>query len=427
MAAGVLNLALGHPSARLLPEAIVRDAFRAVAGRAPCSSGSGAASPSLALSYGARLGCGAFRASLAAWLGGNATAAELLVTNGASHGLDLCVAALARPGDVVLAERASYFLALGVFRDHGLAVRPAESDAGGLCVDALEASLRSGAYGPGQPRLVYVVPTHCNPTGATLSFERRRKLVSLAARYGFFVVADEVYTMLDWSASGPPPRLAVVDKEEAAAGAGARASDDGDDEAAVYSSAAAPAAPEGHALVPKPGATVVSLGSFTKVLSPGLRLGWVEGAPQLVDAVANRGYMVSGGGVAPVTGVIAHQLLETGQQDAHLNLLCETYAARCEALCGALSAEEHRAGWSFTAPTGGYFVWVRLPEDACPKAVAAKAAELEVAYLPGHRCAVDPDDEMPGRHVRLCFAHLEEDGLREAVRRLASAVVEARS
>ena len=114
---------------------------------------------------------------------------------------DSCAAALTRPGDEILVEAPTYFLAAAIFRDHGLKIRGVAVDAAGVDVDALERALRAG---DARPRAVYVVPRHGNPSGATLARARRAKLVALAAEFDFYVFADDVYHLLDWT---PGPRL----------------------------------------------------------------------------------------------------------------------------------------------------------------------------------------------------------------------------
>ena len=136
----------------------------------------------------------------------------LLTTNGVSHGLELAVGCLTKPGDVCWMESPSYFLAYQIFADHHLKVVGAPSDAHGLDVEALARCLADGTLGP-PPAVLYLVPTHGNPTGVTLSRERREALLRLARQYGFVVLADEVYALLDWTAldQALPPRMLALD------------------------------------------------------------------------------------------------------------------------------------------------------------------------------------------------------------------------
>jgi 2-aminoadipate transaminase len=312
--------------------------------------------------------------------------------------------------------RPTYFLASGVFVDHGARVLEVPADDTGLDLRALEALLLSGV----RPRLLYIVPTHANPTGCTLPAASRAALVRLAARYSFFIICDEVYHQLSWGAP-VPARLRAFD----VGGDGDAAFDGEDRPLAAPGSVAQPQ--------PTPGSLVISVSSFTKTLAPGLRLGWVEASAAVLARLAARSYLVSGGGVAPFASLVVLEALLSGGQDAHLARLTAAYARRCAVLCDALSAAAGDAGWSFVQPQGGYFVWLRLPADVAADALLAAAKARGVAVLPGARCCGVAEQaahtggvaDAP-QHVRLCFAFLEDDALREGVRRLATAVADAR-
>lgn len=209
---------------------------------------------------------------------------RLFVTNGVSHALDVISAVLARPGDLCLTEAATYFLACDVFRSHGLDVdaAPAAPD-GSLDVAGLEASLRAGGR---VPALIYCCPIHANPTGNTLGAADRARLVALARQFQFFIVADEVYHFLDWPAAGAegpskPARLAAFDPafmDATAAGSAAISATD------LYSSGAPMSADSKRPPAPKAtGGVVVSVSSFSKILGAGLRIGWCEAAPDVIE------------------------------------------------------------------------------------------------------------------------------------------------
>ncbi|EOD42132.1 putative aminotransferase [Emiliania huxleyi CCMP1516] len=287
------------------------------------------------------LGTRHFCDSLAKYLGraygGPVSPSWLMTTGGVSHGLDLATAALSRPGDTVLCESPTYFLVHQIFADHGLRIESLPTDADGLDTCALEARCEDSGKPP--PRLLYLVPSHGNPSGATLPEARRSRLVELARKHGFYVLADEVYQLLDWS----------------------------------------------------------------------LRLGWVEAPPALLRRIASRGYLSSGGGVAPFVSEVACELLEAEQDEAR-------------ALCAALRAEPGLFRVE-TEPLGGFFCWVRLPEGVDATELLPVAERHGVLFLPGARCA--PGAAEPFRHhVRLCFAFETEAAMGEGVRRLAAAVRE---
>lgn len=367
----VIDLARGHPSDDLLPLAALREAAR-----------TGLASDPSRLQYGAERGSRGFRAGLVELIrrvgGQSDDPARTLVTSGASQALDLLCTLHARPGDVVLVEDPSYHLALRIFADHGLRVVGLAGDAHGVRPDALEAALGRSEVAE-RARLLYLVPRFGNPTGASLDAGRAARIADVAARAGLTVLSDEVYRLLGFGGDAPPS-LATPDRPH-----------------------------------------VLALQSFSKVLAPGLRLGWIEGDPARLDAVEASGLLQSGGGLAPLAEALVGELLASGEVLAHVGRLRRTYESRAAALAEALAAElpEARLG----APQGGYFVWVHLPGlDA--DTLLNMAERAGVRFAPGRRFRPDgrPDD-----HLRLSFSHHPPERLREAVRRLAGAVASARA
>jgi DNA-binding transcriptional MocR family regulator len=354
----------------------------------------------------------------------SALAGRLFLTNGASHALDLLCAVLTQPGDTVLVVRPTYFLASGILRDHRLDVVETPSDDTGLDLLALTALLEGGV----RPRFLYIVPTHANPSGRTLCAASRAALVALAGRFSFYIVADEVYQALSWGDAPVPARMSVWDVSN-------EVPDDEQPFNGEDRPLAARDASDEAALVPRPGALVCSCSSFTKILAPGLRVGWEEVPRAVLARLARRAYVVSGGGVAPFASMVVLEAMLSGGLDAHLARLTSTYAHRCAALCDALRRAQPDAGWSFTQPAGGYFVWVCLPSDVTPSALQEASKARKVAVLDGARCCAVSGPAAPPktdgvadacRHIRLCFAFLDADELHEAVLRLAAAVADVR-
>jgi 2-aminoadipate transaminase len=192
---------------------------------------------------------------------------DMFVTHGVSHGLDILCTTQTQPGDVVLIERPTYFLAQDIFTSHGLRVNSLPmKEAGGVDVDRLVELLQTGEMEP--PRMIYVIPTHQNPTGRTMTIEDRWKLAVIASRYGILVAADEVYHLLDWRDDARdgrrPARFAVLDSKIA--------------------SQSGTSSPRG---------CCVTVSSFTKTFSPGVRLGWIEGPKEIIDSLVNLGYIQS--------------------------------------------------------------------------------------------------------------------------------------
>ena len=367
--ADIIDLALGHPSPELLPLELLRDA---AAGRL------GQGDRSL-LQYGYEQGDIRFRTRLARFLSRRYSAEvgpeALFVSGGVSQALDLVCSLFTRPGQRVLVEEPSYFLALRIFADHGLAVEGVPTDRQGLIPEALEERLRRGSWA-----LLYTVPAHQNPTGTTLPEARRARVLDLCREHGVLLVADEVYHLLSFTAD-PPPAVGVR-------------------------------SPKGGAL---------SLGSFSKILAPGLRLGWVQGPPDLLRRLASCGFLDSGGGLAPFTSAVVSGLLEQGSLDAHLDRLRGIYASRSRAM--ASSIEKRFGGAAETSlPRGGFFFWVRLKGAADAGQLLPLARAAGVTFVPGSRFSTRNAQK---DCLRLSFSYYDEEHIAQGVARLAEAILGA--
>lgn len=364
---GMIELGWGHPSMGLLPTAAVAEAAAHALGRHGRE----------ALSYGAEQGPGCLIAALCRWLGqreGPAPqAAQVLITGGASQALDLLCTLLTRHGDVVLVESPTYHLALRILRDHGLVLVPVPGDAQGLSPDALAEVLEALRSRGQRPRFLYLVPTFGNPTGVTLSLDRRARLVSLAQQADLTIIEDDVYREL-WYDAPPPPALFTL-------------------------------APDGP---------IVRLGSFSKILGPGLRLGWLQASPGIVQRCVRSGLLDSGGGINHFTAHVAAALLEMGLLDGHLELLRRTYRQQRDALLDAL-ARFLPADCRWHAPGGGFFVWLALPAGRDSARLLPIAEEAGVSYVPGVRFFAGQGG---ASYARLAFSLLAPQELEEGARRL---------
>jgi DNA-binding transcriptional MocR family regulator len=358
-----IDFGKGQPSLSLLPTAALRTAADHFLAQQDAAW----------LQYGADQGEAAFHDTLAAFLsrryGVPVGASALMTTAGNSQALDLICTRFTTPGDTIFVEAPTYFLALDVFRDHGLQVVGIPIDGDGLRLDALQEAL-----GVHQPVLLYSIPTFQNPTGITLSADRRRPLLEACAARDVLVVADEVYQLLDFGAPPPPP-LATY-------GIG----------------------------------RVLGLGSFSKICAPGVRLGWIHGAPALLEHLMLSGLVQSGGGLNPFTSGVVTSLLELGLADVGLDALTQVYARRAAVLCDAL--RESLPDARFVVPQGGYFVWVELPAGESAVELLPIARELGVTFHPGTRFV---NRELFSDTMRLSFAHYDTDELLEGVQRLARA------
>ena len=366
---GVIDLAWGHPGPDLLPVELLREAFGRAIGRYGPQ----------ALGYGADPGPGPFLDWLADRLGavdGRAPLpSELLVTAGASHALDLVCGLLAEPGDVCLVPTPTYHLALGILRDHGLAVEPVACDAEGVLVESVTEVVAKVRREGRRPRLLYVVPTFGNPSGITLSLDRRKQLSARCAADGVLIVEDDVYRELAFDDSPP---------------------------ASLWSLAV-------------PG-SVVRLGSFSKTLAPGLRLGYVVADASTVERIAAGGLLDSGGGIGHLPALAVAELGASGAYDANLAHLRTELRARRDALVAGL--REHVPEGSFLQPQGGYFLWLRLPAGATATEVLARAGSHGVGALPGDVFAVGAASHSDV--LRLSFSMYPPHQLVEASRRLGA-------
>ena len=265
----VIDLGIGNPAPELLPlerlEAAARRFF-AQRERDP-------------LQYGYEPGDGFLRRELAALIQGltglETDPEALLITNGASQGLDLLCSLYTRPGDIIFVEEPTYFLALRIFADHHLQPVAVPMDEAGLQIEVLEHLLLQQ-----RTRLLYTIPTFQNPSGATLSLERRQRLIELSREYGFLIVADEVYHFLNYETAPPAPLASF-------SGQG----------------------------------SVISLNSFSKILAPGLRLGWLQTDPAHLRQIAGCGLLDSGGGFNPFTSAIVRWVIESQELQEHLQQL----------------------------------------------------------------------------------------------------------
>jgi 2-aminoadipate transaminase len=307
----------------------------------------------------------------AAW-GTRVTPDEVLVTAGSQQGLDLTAKLFLDEGDLVLLESPTYLAALQAFRVFGARLVGVPTDDDGMDMTALERLLERE-----RPKLVYVVPDAQNPSGRTWSVERRRRLAELAAAHGVPVVEDAAYGDVIFEGAVPP---AIQSFDRAG--------------------------------------LVVTLGTFSKVLCPGLRLGWLAAAPALREK-----YVILKQSAdlhtSSFSQVLAARWLRSVDFAAHLERIRALYRQRRDVLLRAL--EEDLPSCRFTRPAGGLFVWLELPADVDARVLLALCLERKVAFVPG--AAFFAGDERRNT-ARLNFSNMPPERIREGVRRLAAALAE---
>jgi 2-aminoadipate transaminase len=297
---------------------------------------------------------------------------DVLITHGSQQALDLIVRAAVEPGDRVAVADPAYVGALQVLRLAGADIVAIPTDVDGLDVDVLGERLIAGL----RPRLVYTVSTFHNPTGAILSEERRRTLAALAERFGFLIVEDDPYGELRWVGPRPTPLSSLTDR-------------------------------------------VLTMGSFSKILSPGLRVGY---AVARADLIADLTIVKQATDLQTATfnqALVREVVARDGWLDAHVATLRRTYRDRASALAAGL-AEHLGDAITFAEPDGGMFLWAKLTDRAVDTtSLLTRATARGVAFVPGTAFAVVRD---LGSSMRLSFATADVDQLAEAARRLALAV-----
>ena len=361
---GMIDFGVGQPGPALLPLAMLRNvaAIRLEGNDASF------------LAYGAEQGNGYFRAALAAFLAEHyhvpVDADQLFVTTGASMGLDLLCTLFAKPGDTIFVEEPSYFLALRIFADHHLKIISLPMDASGLIIEALEEKLTRH-----KPVFLYSIPTFHNPSSVTLGADRREQLLELSRKYNFLIIADEVYQLLNYAPGTPPPPMAKYITSD----------------------------------------TVLSLGSFSKIMAPGLRLGWIQTGPRLLNRIIGCGLLESGGGLNPFTSALVCSAIEMGLQDDQLKTLITTYTERKKALSKAL--KKHLPDTvRFIEPDGGFFIWLVFPEGVDTQQMRVEARRKNVGYLPGVKFS---SARKLKNCARLSFSYFDIPQLEEGARRLS--------
>lgn len=375
-APGVIDLAWGHPDPTLLDPGIVAVAARdALARWGPDALGYGAAhGPEPTLDWLTR--------HLAALDGRAPEAGELIVVAGASQGLEIACSQLGAPGDAVLVPVPSYHLAIRIFQDHPFRLVPVPADGDGVLPDAAEAAARQVIAEGGRPRFLYLVPVCANPTGVSLPLDRRRAIVEVAERTGLTILEDDVYREL--TLDGPPPP-------------------------SLWSLGA-------------PG-SVLRLGSVSKTLAPGVRLGWLTGDRATIGRIARSGLLDSGGGLQHLMALVVTELATSGVYAQNLARIRDGLTARRAALADGLRS--HAPETSFRMPEGGYFLWLRLPDGADPRALLPAATAAGVSWIPGDRFA--GGTEAGAFHARLAFSRNGPDALAEAAQRIGTLLTSGRS
>lgn len=363
-----VNFKVGQPAPSMLPLDKIRKA----------AADKFSQTDPMLLQYGHIYGYPKFRASLAKFLTRRYEAEvdpeKLMVTNGNTGAITLICSLFTKAGDLVFAEEPTYFLAKSIFNDFNLNCVQIPMDEHGVDVELLEKKLESGQV----PKMMYVVTTCHNPTGRTLIAERRAKLAELSNKYQFYLVCDEVYQLLAFPGVEVPPPMFTYDKH----------------------------------------GTILGLGSFSKILAPALRVGWIQAHESVLKKIAGCGQLDSSGGLNPVSFGIVHSAIDLGLQDEHLDETTGILAKRYKVLESAL-VEFMPLGVTFERPQGGYFVLVSLPQGQKAADLLDIAVANKVRFLPGTSFG----ESMQNR-LRLSFSFYDPEDLRVGAERLGKAINE---
>lgn len=369
---GLIDLAWGHPDPALLPMKELRTAAeRAMDRYGPdlLAYGNASGPPPLVDFICHRLRQTDARAP---------TSQEVVITSGASQGLDLLATLLLAPGDTVLVDLPTYHLAVRILRDHPVQLVGVSSDAGGIVLDDLIRVVARLRRRRQRPRFLYTIPTFHNPTGRSLAAERRAELVAFAAREEVLIVEDDTYRELSYD--GPAPAsLWALDQAEC----------------------------------------VIRLGSFAKSVAPGLRVGYVTAGTGIVARMVTGGLLDSGGGISHFAATVLAEYAAAGDYERQVDRLRAAYHERRDRLLQSL-ADHMPEGVSWSRPAGGYFVWLLLAEGVSAEKLLPIARGGGIGFVPAHAFFLDRRGSPEA--LRLAFSMYPPAMLDEAGVRLASSI-----
>jgi 2-aminoadipate transaminase len=367
----VISLAGGLPDTSTFPP----DTFAAVAQRIAAES------CAKALQYGPTEGLPETKACIAEVMGAEnmrADPEDVVVTTGGQQVIDLVAKTLIDPGDVVIAEGPTYPGAVPTFSSYQADVVQIDMDADGMKVDLLEQELERLDRDGRRPKFIYTVPSFQNPAGVTMSAPRRKRLVEVAHERELLVLEDNPYGLLRYEGEPLPPLYSL--------------------DGGVY---------------------VMYLGTFSKILSPGIRLGWVVAPPPVLEKI-NLGKQAADLCTSTLSQLMVQAYFERGRWRDYVDSLTEIYRARRDTMLDAL-AECFPPQAEWTRPGGGLFIWATLPDFIDTTDLLARALRDNVAFVPGEAAYLDGRGRSS---MRLNFSGCGEDDIREGVRRIGEVVTE---
>lgn len=333
----------------------------------------------MALQYGTTEGEAPLREAIAQWMNREKAAIKpenILVTAGSQQGLDIVAKVFIDPGDIIIVELPSYIGGLQAFTAYRAKMIGVPQDNDGMRMDKLEKVLEKLARKKKRPKFIYVVPDFQNPSGVTMSLERRKKLLELAYKYEVPIIEDSPYRDLRFAGEPVPAIYALDDQEQ-----------------------------------------VIALGTFSKIFCPGLRLAWIMAPAQWLDKmiIAKQGMDLC---CPTFNQLVAAEYISRGGLPKQIEQIRELYGRKREAMLRALKKHMPK-GVKWTKPEGGLFLWVKLPKNLSANELFPMAVEEKVAYVIGSAFHCDGKGQ---NSMRLNFSFPTEEQIEEGVKRLAAMV-----
>ena len=365
----IISLAGGNPASELFPA----DELSKIAGKILMTQ------PTLALQYGTTDGYPAMKdcaRARAEKVGAVSEGDEILIMTGANQGIDLFAKSILNKDDKVIVESPSFIGSLNAFRTYECELIGIEVESDGMNIDALEKALAANP----DTKMIYTIPTFQNPTGTTMSLAKRERLVELAAKYGVLVLEDNPYGDLRFSGEDVPT-LKSLDKN----------------------------------------GVVFYAGSFSKILSPGMRLGYLIGPAQLLEKTEML-KQVNDVHTPMLTQLMCVQFMKKYNIDTYIKKNRELYGKKCKAMVETMEETFPAGKVEWVVPDGGIFLWCTCPgiEDITP--VVDRCLEKKVAIVPGSNFAIDPF--APSNQFRLNYSSASVEDIKEGVRRLGAVLTE---
>lgn len=368
----IIPLAAGNPAPDAFPVDEVREITADILATHPID----------ALQYGVSEGYQPLREKMAQWMKEreniNASADEVLIVSGATQIMDLVTKVLCNEGDTVICEEPSFIGSLNCFRSYGCKLKGVPVEADGMNMEALEEALKTTP----NAKFIYTIPNFQNPSGTTMSLEKRRKMYELAKKYGVIILEDNPYGELRVAGTAVPT-LKSMDTED----------------------------------------IVVYAGSFSKILSPGLRVAYCI-APKPILAKMTVGKQASDVHTAMLNQLIVYEWLTKYDVAKHIEKIRNIYRKKLDLICNCIDKE--LGGFvEYVRPEGGLFVWCKLPDDVDMLDFCKRGVEKKVAVVPGN--AFLTDDAVECHYIRLNFSTPSDEAIKEGLARLGQVAADIKN